>query len=283
MTDGQGAPRQVAGSFVDEIGIEIGSYGDWRLKAAFRPVFARTSGRFRAVAVEGSTRAYVLGREIVEDVFRAAVPVRDRPIVAALQAALCMRNLEHTGIDGLKLLLEPAIAAAITPGRARAGGRALAALVRRSRLSPDQMVVQLSGLAARDRDGAASAEQELRKHGLLVAFEENGDGLILDGLQQSAFPDLIAIDAGWFGSIVRQRSAAKLFGALVEGYRWRGAIVLVQGIATAAQLEVALASGADWLSGPLLAPTALAGAIFPDETMQFSSLLDQRRVIPLFR
>lgn len=282
MTGGQGSPRRAASSFVDEIGIEIGIYGDWRLKAAFRPVFTGTNGGFRAVAVEGTTRPYLLGHEIGEEVFNAAVPLVDRPIVAALQAALCMRNLEHTGVAGLKLLLGPAFAAAIPPARARAGARALAALTRRCRLHPDQLVVQLSGAAARDQH-AASSEEELRKGGVLVAFEENGDGLALERLPRSAFPDLVVIDAGWFGSIVRQRTAAQLFGALVEGYRWHGARVLVQGIATAAQLDVALASRADWLSGPLLAPTALAGAVFPEGTMQISSLLDQRRVVPLFR
>jgi hypothetical protein len=59
--------------------------------------------------------------------------------------------------------------------------------------------------------------------------------------------------------------------------------VLVQGIATVAELSVALDSGADWLSGPLLAPTALAGALFPEQTLQIESLLDQGRVVPLFR
>src|SRR4029453_8499163 len=88
---------------------------------------------------------------------------------------------------------------------------------------------------------------------------------------------------GGFGATALQRATAQLFGALMRGYRSRGAVVLVQGIGTAAELGVALDSGADWLSGPLLAPTALAGALFPEDTVQIESLLDQGRVIPLFR
>jgi EAL domain-containing protein (putative c-di-GMP-specific phosphodiesterase class I) len=283
MIERLSARRRMAGSFADEIGIEIGIYGDWRLKAAFRPVFARAGNGFRAVAVEGSTRPYVLGREIADGVFRAIVPARDRPIVAGLQVALCMRNLEHTGVDGLKLLIGSALVQPIAPDSARAGVRALAAQARRCGLPPSQLVVQLSPLAAIDPDIAALAERELNNRGVLVALEENGEGLALNGLPQSTFPDLVTVDPVWFGSIARQRPAARLFAALVEAYRWRGAIVLVQGINNAAELDVAIDSGADWLSGPMLAPTALAGAIFPDGTLHISSLLDQRRVIPLFR
>jgi hypothetical protein len=54
-------------------------------------------------------------------------------------------------------------------------------------------------------------------------------------------------------------------------------------VATAGELRVALDSGADWLSGPLLAPVALAGAVFPEDALQIETLLDQGRVIPLFR
>jgi EAL domain-containing protein (putative c-di-GMP-specific phosphodiesterase class I) len=275
--------REMAGCFADEIGIEIGTYGDWRLKAAFRPVFARTAGGFRAVAVEGSIRPYLLGGEIDEQGFRLDVPERDTPIVAALEAALCIRNLEHTGLIGLKLLLEAELAAAVRPSRLRAAVRGLAMEVRRAGIDIAQLVVQLSRLAALDSGIATVALDELRTKGVLIALEENGEGLAFNGLPQSVFPDVVTVDEEWFRSIVRRRQAARLFGALVDGYRSRGATVLIQGIGTVAELRVALDSGADWLSGALLASTALAGAIFPEETLQIESLLDQGRVVPLFR
>jgi hypothetical protein len=283
VKSGQEIHRQAATAFVDEIGIVIGIYGDWRLKAAYRPVFARAADGFRPVAVEGSVRPFVFGREVDERMFRRAVPARDRAIVAALQAVLCLRNLEQTGVPELKVLLEAEFAAAVSAAKARAGVRGLVAEAHRCGVDPAQVVVQLSRFAAQGRVAATVALESLRARGVGIALEENGDGLAFNGLPSSAFPDLVAIDSTWFRSVSRQRATAQLFGALVRGYRAQGATVLVQGIGTTAELRVALDAGANWLSGPLLAPAALAGAIFPEETVQIESLLDQRRVIPLFR
>jgi EAL domain-containing protein (putative c-di-GMP-specific phosphodiesterase class I) len=276
-------PRETTSTFVDEIGIAVGVYGDWRVKAAYRPVFARAGQGFRPVAVEGSIRAFVFGREVDERMFRRAVPPRDRPIIAALQAVLFMRNLEQTGVTGLKLLLEAEFAQAVSAAKARAGARGLAAEARRACIEPRQVIVQLSRFAALGSMVATVALDSLRARGVGIALEENGDGIAFNGLPQSSFPDVVTVDGSWFRSIARQRSTAQLFGALVRGYQSRGATVLIQGIGNAAELQVALQSGADWLSGPLLAPAALAGAVFPDEALQVESLLDQRRVIPLFR
>jgi EAL domain-containing protein (putative c-di-GMP-specific phosphodiesterase class I) len=276
-------PRETTSTFVDEIGIVVGIYGDWRIKAAYRPVFARAGGGFHPVAVEGSMRAFVFGREVDERMFRRAVPPRDRPIIAALQAVLCLRNLGHTGVSDLKLLLEAEFAQAVSAAKARAGARGLVTEARRAELGPEQVVVQLSRFAALGSTVATVAFDSLRARGVRVALEENGDGIAFNGLPESSFPDVVTVDGNWFRSIVRQRSTAQLFGALVRGYQSRCATVLIQGIGNAAELGVALQSGADWLSGPLLAPAALAGAVFPDETLQVESLLDQRRVIPLFR
>ena len=68
-----------------------------------------------------------------------------------------------------------------------------------------------------------------------------------------------------------------------RAYRSSGAQVLVDGIATETALRVALDSGAELFSGPLLAPPALAGDVFPDAPLPIEALLAERRVIPLFR
>ncbi|MDW6022383.1 EAL domain-containing protein [Mesorhizobium sp. BAC0120] len=278
--------RSEVGTFVDEIGIEIGIYGDWRLKATFRPIFARNGSGFRPVAVEGGVRPFVFGQEVDERMFRSVVPSQDRPIVTALVAALCLRNLEQTGVAGLKLLLDAEFAGAVSPAKARAAVRVLAAETGRNQLEPDDVIVRLSQLAA-DGEAANAAFASLRARGIGLALVEKGSGLALnparDGAAADPLPDLVTIDGDWFRMVAGQASTAQLFGALVQGYRSCGALVLVEGVATAGELRVALDSGADWLSGPLLAPAALAGAIFPEDALQIETLLDQGRVIPLFR
>jgi EAL domain-containing protein (putative c-di-GMP-specific phosphodiesterase class I) len=275
--------REAISTFVDEIGIEIGVYGDWQLKADFRPVFAPVRDGFRAVAVEGATRPFVFGREVEERMFRRAVPQRDRPIVAAAGAALCLRNLHHTGVMGLKLVLDAEFGTTVSPATARAAARALAAETGRNGVNPPDVFVELSRLAETGDNAMRAAFEGLRANRIGIALREKGDGIAFTGLPQSSFPDLVAIDGGWFRQVARQQSTAQLFGALVRGYRLQGATVLVQGVTTGAELRVALESGANWLSGPLLAPCALAGAVFPEETLPVETLLDERRVIPLFR
>lgn len=274
------AHQPSAGIFVDEIGIAIGIYGDWRLKAVFRPIFASGPDGFRAVAVEGSMRPFLFGREADGRVFRRAVPARDRPSVAALGAALCLRNLEHTWVEGLRVLLEADVGTALTWPRLRAAARALRMEAGRNRVPPRAVIVQLSQLSSAD---AAATHAALRAAGLRTAFAEKGDGLPFDEASFEAFPDVVTVDGDWFRSVVRQPATVPLFGALVRAYRSRGATVLVEGISTAAELSTAIEAGTDWVSGPLLAPAALAGAVFPEETVQVETLLDQGRVIPLFR
>lgn len=275
--------REAVGTVVDEIGIEVGIYGDWRLKAEFRPVFATAHGCFHAVAAEGGTRPFVFGREVEERMFRRAVPARDRPIVAAAGAALCLRNLQHTGLTGLKLILSAEFGTAVSPATVRAAVRALAAEIGRNGLQPTDLFVELSRLVEIGEDAVRAAFEGLRASRIGVALREKGDGIGFAGLPLVSFADLVVIDGSWFRPVARQQSTAQLFGALVRGYRSQAAAVLVQGIATAGELRVALDSGADWLSGPLLAPAALAGAVFPEETLPVEALLDERRVIPLFR
>jgi EAL domain-containing protein (putative c-di-GMP-specific phosphodiesterase class I) len=268
------------GIFADEIGIEIGIYGDWRLKTAFRPIFSRQGKRFQPVAVEGFMRPFVFGREVDDQMFRRAVPARDRAAVAAMVASLAIRNLVHTGVSGLKLLLSAGFEASVPVGKLRAAARALAMELRRSGIEAGEVLVELSPLAG-SVPAAFAAFESLRRRGVATALKESGNGLIFDRLR--AFPDLVVIDGGWFRAVARQNATVRLFNALVHNYRLQGASVLVEGIATAAELDVALDSGADWLSGPLLAPAALAGAVFPEDGLQVETLLDQRRVIPLFR
>lgn len=267
-------------TIVDEIGIEIGVYGEWRLKTVYRPIFARSGGALQAIGVKGATRVTVYGHEIDPDLFRSAVAPRRRRGIAVVEAALCLRNLAQTFVPGLKLVIDVDFGDDVPPARLRAGARALYAEVLRLGLDRADVLVCLSSLARRNAAALPTAASALRDAGVRVALAECGDGVAdLPG----PFADMVMIEAGWFAAVARQPSTAQLLGALVRSYRSRGATVLVEGIETAGQLAVALDCGADWLSGPLLAPAAPAGAVFPERPLDIDALLDRRRVIPLFR
>lgn len=275
--------RTEIGTVVDEIGLEIGVYGDCRLKTIFTPVFARAGPVLQAIGARGGARPFDYGREMDEAMFRRAVAPRDRVTVSLMSAALCLRNLRQTFVDGLKLILDVDPVVVATGPRLRAAVRALVGEIGRNDIERGSVFVDITSLASASERVLAEAAGTLRSGGIGVAFSERGDGIPLTSSMPPLSPGLIVIDGDWFRIVARQAATAQLFGALVQGYRRQGALVLVEGVTTAAELAVALEARADWLSGPLLSPPVLAGAIFPDQPLSIEMLLDERRVIPLFR
>ena len=269
-------------SFVDELGIEIGIVGAFRLKASYQPVFVRHGDTLSAVATCGSTTPFRHGQPIPVAAFQDATLPHHKLALTALAAALNLRNLGHAGVAGLRLILRADLRSAGTAGRARAAVRLLAAEIARDDLQPHDISVELAGLAEVGADAVAAAFAALQEHGIRIAVLEQGNGPASGVLPDLAPADLVRIDGGWFRTVARQPQTARLFAALVRAYRSRGADILVDGIATETMLRVALDSGADLFCGPLLAPAALAGALFPDTPLTIESLLAERRVIPLF-
>ena len=250
-------------TFVDEIGIEIGILGEHRLKAAYQPIFARDGDCLRAVAAYGSAVAFLFGQAVDRPALMNTVLPRDRLIVGALGAALCLRNLHHAGVPALQLVVS------VDPGggsvaRVRAAARALAGEIARCGLASGDVAVELATSPDPDHSILAAGFDALRDQGIRIAVVEQGDGPACGLLQEPLPPDLVRIDGGWFSTIARQAATARLFKALVRACHSRGARILVDGIETVRELRVAVDSGADLLCGNLLAPPALAGAVFPE-------------------
>ena len=268
---------------VDEVGIEIGVVGAYRLRTCYQPIFARLGDCLEAVAVYGFAMPFQHGRGVAHEGFHETVPSRERFAVTALGTALSLRNLQNAGAAAASLVLRADLQSATTAGRARAAVRLLASEIARNGLEPRVVSVELTGLAKADRDAALAASMALRDCGIQIAVIEQGNGPATSLLAHPMPADLVRIDGAWFRTVARQAATARLFGALVRAYRSNAAQVLVDGIATETALRVALDSGADLFSGPMLAPPVLAGEAFPDAPLAIEALLAERRVIPLFR
>jgi EAL domain-containing protein (putative c-di-GMP-specific phosphodiesterase class I) len=267
----------------DEVGIEIGIVGAHRLRVCYQPIFARFGACLSAVAVHGFAMPFQHGQAVPHQAFHDAVAPRERFAVTALAAALSLRNLPHAGTAGSRLALRADLQSAVTAGRVRAAVRLLAAEIARNGLEPRAVSVELTGLAKADRGAAMGAFAALQDRGIAIAILEQGNGPALGLLPDPLPADLVRIDGGWFRAVARQAQTARLFVALVRAYRSSGAQVLVDGIATETALRVALDSEAELFSGPLLAPPALAGEVFPDAPLPIEGLFAERRVIQLFR
>lgn len=273
--------RTIVATVTDEIGIEIGVYGDWRLRAELTPVYSSVGSRLQAVAVKGRVSASLYGRPCDMRLFQRAVAPRDRPIVASLAVALCLRNLQNTFVEGLKVIVAADSALSTRSTLIRAAVRALARELDMVGLAPSDVVVDLTQLGTAGTGVLYDAAVALRSRRIRFGLAESGEGIAL----QAALPppDLVVIGEKWFESISGLPATTQLFRALVQGYRARGSIVLIEGVRTAAGFRLALEAGAEWLCGDLLSAEAPAGAVFAEETLPIETLLDERRVIKLAR
>jgi EAL domain-containing protein (putative c-di-GMP-specific phosphodiesterase class I) len=130
---------------VDEIGIESGCYGLYRLRSLYQPIFKRREKTLKMVAVEGTALPYVAGEEVPSEVFLAAVADDDHEFVGRMGLALSLRNHKNIGLEMLELVIDPEGYEADTlVDRIRLIARELAG----SGLDPGQVVCALGEHAA---------------------------------------------------------------------------------------------------------------------------------------
>jgi EAL domain-containing protein (putative c-di-GMP-specific phosphodiesterase class I) len=274
-----GHPASVAETiFVDEVGIEIGLLGDFRLKSAYQPIFRREGAELRPVAVEGKVAPFLEGRAVAATEFLAKVAPDDRLFVESLCNALHLRNHHNVGLPWLELFVSY---------HPRGNGEflremaALAEILDEIELDPRLVVCEISEAAALDQQTLQALASEIRRHGMRVSI---GDFSHSPGGQVGGFrPDIVKIEGAWFRRLCEDDGTARLFAPVAATFRQLGAQILVGGIETVTQLRVAIDGQADLLQGRLLARPALAGTIFEEEALSLDRLLDfPGKVVPLF-
>lgn len=269
--------------FMDEIGIEIGILGDYRLKCAYQPIFRRDGGLLRPVAVEGSLVAFLDGERVDWSSFVGDVSRADRSFVDRLGRTLYLRNHRNIGVPELDLLFTcdpiPDGDADRWPGPMEL----LAGRLDQIELDPARLVCEITDSVWLDREALLDLASGMRRHGMRIAVGDFGSGhatLERIGLVK---PDIVTIDETWFRRLCEDEGTVRLFGPIAATFRQLGSKVLVGGIETAAQLRVALDGGADLVQGSLLAAPALAGTVLDEAPVRVEKALNTGgKVVPLF-
>lgn len=268
--------------FVDEIGIEIGIHGDYRLKTAYQPIFRRDGGLLLPVAVEGLAIPFRQGRMVPTSALLNDETSEQRSFFETLCRTLNLRNHRNIGLPSLELFFncDP-----VVDGDSQRWPGALDSLAHRLgeiELDPAMLICVITEASSLDHAVLLEQVREMRRLGMRIAVDDFGSG-------QSSFeriglikPDIVKIDRAWFGRLCEEDGTARLFDPIAATFRQLGAQVLVGGIETAAQLRVAVDGGADLLQGLLLAPPALAGTVFDAAPVLIEGLLSQpHKVVPL--
>lgn len=246
---------------VDEVGIEIGLYGDYRLKSAYQPIFSRRGDRLFPVGVKGLVAPFLSGKPVPRDVFVDGLSTRDAECVEDIAERLHIRNYRNIGVAGLFLFttLGPAARRDTHTDILSAGG-----LMEATGLDPAMLVVEIRE-DAEQRGTRGQFAAALRRSGARLALGDFGALTSSVERYERIDPDVVSFSGDWFRKLSREAASARLFGTAVSHLRNCGVVTHLDGVETAQQLQVALDAGVDLLQGNLFRPPALAGTIF-DET-----------------
>ncbi|SIT56617.1 conserved hypothetical protein [Mesorhizobium prunaredense] len=268
--------------FADEVGIEYGVYGAFRLRSAYQPIFAPRGRFLKAVAVEGLIEPHRAGRPVAPRVFFAGIPVADRLFVETMCRVLHLRNFRNIGVGGLDLFFNYNPLINDDPRWALAEIRLMTRRLAEFDLHPGMLVCEITEQAAEDKV-LVSLAREMRRDGIRIAIDDFGTGHSTEERVALVQPDIVKIDGTWFGEFCRHAAAERFFRPLVSALHDRGAKVLVEGIEQATHLRVALDGGVDLMQGFYLARPALAGTVFDEEPLLIDRLLGMaNNVVPLF-
>jgi EAL domain-containing protein (putative c-di-GMP-specific phosphodiesterase class I) len=252
---------------VDEAGLSFGILGSLRLKAAYRPIFARRDSTLRPIGVSATLVMQLHGRTLGDEDLQNLTE-EGRILSLRLGRRLAISNLASVCDEpdfGLLLDLSGDIGA---PGIEL---DALLAQASRAGIEPRSICFDLAGLHRASCLGSLMAR--VRKAGSSCAFD-----LAMVGRQRAeksaAAPRLVRVPAGVMRIIIGDAESLRRFGLLVTALRRRGTMVQMEGITDPILLRAALAAGADRLQGDYLGGPALAGTAFDHSPRILADLIE---------
>ncbi|MFP4902124.1 EAL domain-containing protein [Paraburkholderia sp. BR14261] len=267
-------------------------HGDLTLTSVFQPVFSLS--HMRAVGYEGLLRAHdPLDRPVSPlDVFGDAARVGEALLVDRLAQGLHLENFALLGAEREWLFLNVHPGTLIEPYHSAA----LLANLRRLNIAPRRVVLEVLEDDATDLDALAQAVATFRERGFLVALDDFGAGNVDIGRVWQLNPDIVKLDRIMLMHAQHRADMAATLPALVALLHDAGKLVLIEGVETEHEAQLALACNADFVQGfffarpaPGLADAAQAQAVIAEATERFRQQTETRergetnRLVPYLR
>jgi EAL domain-containing protein (putative c-di-GMP-specific phosphodiesterase class I) len=233
-------------------------HGAWTLSSAFQPVFSLS--HMRAVGYEGLLRAHdALDRAVSPlDVFGQAARVGEALQVDRLSHALHLENFKVLGTQNEWLFLNVYPGALTEPYHIAA----LLANLKRLQIEPRRVVLEVLEHDTEDIEKLADAVQNFREHGFLIALDDFGAGHSNIERIWQLDPDIVKLDrvmlshAGHAahtlhvpGNSKHRSNMEAILSGVVSLLHEAGKLVLIEGVETEHEAQLALASGADFVQG----------------------------------
>jgi EAL domain-containing protein (putative c-di-GMP-specific phosphodiesterase class I) len=220
-------------------------HGDMTLTSVFQPIFSLS--HMRAVGYEGLLRAHdAFDRPVSAlDVFGEAARHGELLQVDRLAQALHLENFKMLGAEREWLFMNVHPGALTDPYHAAA----LLANLRRLDLPPRRVVLEVLEQRADDLDRLADAVRQFREEGFLIALDDFGAGHSNVERIWQLNPDIVKLDRIMLSHAAHQTDMATILPGLVALLHEAGKLVLIEGIETEHEAQLALACDADFVQG----------------------------------
>ena len=218
-------------------------HGDLELTSVFQPIFSLS--HMRAVGYEGLLRAHdALDRPVSPlDVFGQAARIGDVLQVDRLAQALHLENFKVLGAEKEWLFLNVHPGALTDPYHAAA----LLANLRRLDLSPRRIVLEVLEQRAEDLERLADAVRKFRELGFLIALDDFGAGHSNVERIWQLNPDIVKLDRIMLSHAAHRADMATILPGLVALLHEAGKLVLIEGVETEHEAQMALGCNADFV------------------------------------
>ncbi len=282
MTSASGLPAAIDEAvFVDEVGIEIGIMGDLRLKSACQPIFSRSDDVLMTVGVKPVPAFFRHGRPLPCEEFQDSAASSSAEFAEMLFRVLHLRNYRNIGLGDVDMFIDFDAGADLDTFLSFLPTAAWEPEC--AALCPDMLVCELDNAMQFEAGHVLQLAEQMRWKGIRTGLRVYGVGQAGDDEIELIRPDVVRVDEAWFNEICRDHATAQLFAPIVSVLQDQGVKVLVEGIADATALRVALDANVDLFQGDLLALAALAGTVFNEKPLPIARLLDGgRNVVRLF-
>ncbi|HTR06843.1 MAG TPA: EAL domain-containing protein [Paraburkholderia sp.] len=252
---------------------------DLTLTSVFQPVFSLS--HMRAVGYEGLLRAHdPLDRPVSPlDVFGEAARVGEALQVDRLAQGLHLENFALLGAEREWLFLN------VHPGTLMESYHAAALLanLRRLNIAPRRVVLEVLEEEGVDLDALAQAVESFRERGFLVALDDFGAGNVDIGRVWRLNPDIVKLDRIMLMHAQHRADMAATLPALVALLHDAGKLVLIEGVETEQEAQLALACNADFVQGfffarpsPGLTDAAHVQGVIAEATERFRQQTEMR-------
>ncbi len=247
--------RLIEHLFQEKSGQWYGEVAQYRLRSLFRPVYRRASETdLKLEGFMGAARMLSMGREYpLLDVLSKAAP-DEKLKIERLHRVINGRNFVVSGGSHKRIYLSYFFMN--RRGLAEYTEYISEVLLRMARfgVDPHQMVSEFSQKHGMDNDILLEFAEAQRSIGSSVALMDFGLRDHGSGLLDELRPEILGIDPALLQKAVERPDAALLLRSLVDAASARGINVLIEGIDTRRQFEIAMTTKATLFRGDLLGP-----------------------------